>query len=190
MANRKTEQKKVYQMWALLTTRFSENEEFNVADMDALFVEARMMDAHLLDAVHGDPDWGARLLQRNEGVKALNRAGATWSPPFQLVTASGAGPIAGGGTRKYINAEAYGHSLAVRKAKAPVVMYKGVETALRKCRAEMGDHLSVAAQTSLTNIEREAKREGEVAAFKADRMQAEIDEIMATARRENVLAAE
>jgi len=173
--NRKTEQKKVYMAWAVLTSRFERDEEFTVSQLDEILCEVGMMDQDLINVEHGSPDWGSRLLQRNDAVKALNRAGSNWEPPFKLVTAVGAGPIAGGGTRKYVDANTYASSLAISKAKAPEVMFKGTETALRRCREELEPYLSPASRSMLGMMEAEAKTEARVAHFRATLMQEKIE---------------
>ena len=185
--NRKTEPKKVYQTWTIITMAYKPDEEFSVAELDDCLVKSGMMDAVVAQAdTPQHADWGSKLFQRNVAVKALNRHGADWEPPYKIVTASGAGPIAGGGTRAYVDATTYANGLALHKAKAPDVMYKGVVKALKLCEDELGDDMSAGARASLAMIRREAQRDSRMAAFKSDMMVAELSEIIDREKREQL----
>ena len=183
--NRKTEPKKVYQTWTIITMAYKPDEEFSVAELDDCLVQSGMMDAIVAQAdTPQHIDWGSRLLQRNVAVKALNRHGIDWSPPYKIIKASGAGATAGGGTKAYVDATTYANGLALHRAKSTEVSLRGTVKAIKACEDELGAYMTDSARMSLANIRRDAEMDAEVEAFKSERRINQINAVLERERRE------
>lgn len=163
-----------YKLWAILTTRYAENEPIPTKEFDELLKSVGAMSEDVPDN-NSHPDWGSRVHQRSKAKGVMNRIGKRDDISFQIGQLEYAGRNMLGGTITYRNPDRHAVDFASRKAAALPTHYKGVKAQVRHLRKHF--ILTDSADRLLERIEEDAEMDLAVAELKAERQMLRLNKL-------------